>query len=543
MNLNSLKKKTLLILLGVFFIGLVLKLINFWDIQIFAYDQARDAQRILEILSGNFKLVGPETDIKGVFNGPLFYYLLAPIYFLSNFNPNIVGLFMILVNLSGIFLIYYLSKVLFNNKAVGLLSGFLWAISYEQANFARFISNSSFMGITSLIFFLGLALYFLRENKWGFPISVLGLGMAIHFNFYLGYLIIFYPLFFFMYKKKPVFKEIALSGLLFFAIVSPFLIAELKWNFMSTKALISYFLSHSGESNSFLSNLNSYPARISGALYYGFFWFSKSLAILLLLSALGFLYKTVKTERKSLIFLFIWTFSTLPLFFFKSGVLTAEVINSSIFGALTIVFGLFIYKLFISKRYMLLGVGLLIVIVVSNLTLFIRDDFKAFKLFSLQTLVLGEEKQLIDYTYKSSGGKEFSVCALTNPLFINSLWSYLYHFYGKSRYGYVPYWSGQKQYLNSSLIPYDMKKVQDRYLIIEPLGGLPDFTAWATIYMEDQVSVLEEEKHFGTLIVQKRRLDYNKGNPRDTQHLSSDLLSRTISLVSVEQRYSCYNNY
>jgi len=85
--------------------------------------------------------------------------------------------------------------------------------------------------------------------------------------------------------------------------------------------------------------------------------------------------------------------------------------------------------------------------------------------------------------------------------------------------------------------------VQDRYLIIEPLGGLPDFTVWATVYVEDQISVLEEEKRFGSLIVQKRRLNFNKGGPRDTQNLSPDLLSRTIDLVSVEQRYSCYNNY
>ncbi len=536
-----LKDKTVLFLLGIFFVGLVLKLINFWDIQIFAYDQARDAQRILEILQGNLKLVGPETDIKGVFNGPFMYYLLAPFYFLSNFNPNIVNLFMVFVNLSGIFLVYYLCLVLFKNKNVGLISAFLWAISYEQANFARFISNASFMPIFALIFFLGLALFFIKKNKWGLPISIIGLGFGAHFNIYLGYLIIFYPLFILLFKIRPSIKQVFGNFALLLLILSPFILAELKFNFMATKAMISYFGSHAGQSGSLLSNLNSYPARISGALHYGFFSFNKTLALLLFGGSLVYIYKTVK-EKKSLLFLLVWTFSTFPLFFFKSGVLTAEVINTSIFGALTIVFGLTIYNLFLSK-YKYLGVALLFIIVVSNLTLFIKNNFTSYKIFSLQTLVLKEEKQAIDYTYNSSSGKEFSVCALTNPLTINTLWSFLYNFYGKEKYGYLPYWSGKKQFLNSSLMPYDQNHVENRYLIIEPLGGIPEFTKWAIIYHEDQLSVLEEEKRFGDLTVQKRTFSPNKGLPRDTQDLSEDYLQRTVNLLSYEQSYSCYNSY
>lgn len=531
--LKFLESKIFIVLFGIFLIGLILKLINFWDIQIFAYDQARDAQRIIEILGGNLKLVGPETDIKGIFNGPLFYYILAPVYLLSNFDPNIVNLFMVLVNLSGIFIIYYLCVILFRNKNAGLISAFLWAISYEQANFARFISNASFMSIATLVFFLGLALYFVRNNRWGLPLSVLGLGTAVHFNIYLGYLVLFYPLLFILYKKKPKVKDILLSLSLFVLILSPFLVAEIKFNFMGTKALIAYFGKHVSESGSLVSNLSAYPARISGALYFGFFSFNKLFSFLLLGGSLVYLYKEVK-DRKSILFLLLWTFSTFPLFFFRSGVITAEVINTSIFGALTIIFGLTIYKLLTSK-YSLVGLLILGAIIVSNLSLFVDNKFKPYNLFALQTLVLKNEKEAIDYTYESAKGEKFSICALTNPVTINTLWSYLYKYYGEKKYGYIPNWSGKKQFMHSSYLPYDQEHLPRRYLIIEPLGGIPEFAKWATIYQEDQVSILEEEKRFGDLIVQKRILDYNKGDPRETQGLSEEYLSRTLNLLTYEQ--------
>lgn len=538
---NYINSHPLRVLMLIFLVGLILKLINFWDYQIFSYDQARDAQRMAEIIGGHIKIVGPETDIRGLFNGPLFYYLLAPVYLISKFNPNVVGLFMVLVNLSGVFILYYLCVVLFKNRNIGLISAFFWAISYEQANFARYISNASFMPICALLFFLGLAMYFVKQNKWGIYISVIGLGTAIHFNVYLAYLVILYPILYLVYKPKIFKKEILLGLLGFTFILSPFVLAELKWNFMATKALLTYFFNHSKEGgSSFLTNLNSYPARITGALYYGFFSFNRLLSIFLLGGAIAYLIKVFK-YRKSLLFLLIWFFSTLPLFFFKSGVLTTEVINTSIFGAITIIFACVVYELLKTKVW-ILGILIFVIVVISNLSLFISYGFKPYNIFALQTLLLKDEKMAIDYTYKTSNGK-FSVCALTNPLTINTLWSFLYKYYGEDKFKYLPNWSGKKQDIHVSYLPYDQEHLSTRYLIIEPLGGIPEFTKWATIYEEDKVSILVEQKNFGDIIVQKRKLDFNKGDPRDTQHLSAEYLKRTLSLLSYDQSYSCYNNY
>jgi len=332
-----------------------------------------------------------------------------------------------------------------------------------------------------------------------------------------------------------------LAGLLFLAFISPLIVGELKWNFMSTKAMLAYLNSH--QSSSVLSNLSSYPDRISGAVHWGFFSFDDRLGLLLLAGVVIFLLYRFKTNRKPIMFLLIWLFSTLPLFFFKTGVLTAEVSNSSIFGALAIAFGFVIYDLVSSKKLWLVGAAMLVAVIASNLTLFVSNNFLDQNLFSLQSLVLGQEKQIIDYTYTTSTDKKFSVCALTNPLTINTLWSFLYKYYGEKKYGYLPDWSGKKQFLNASYLPYDVNHVNQRYLIIEPPGGFPDFTKWATIYQEDQMSNLIDKKYIGTIQVEKRILAPNKGKPRDTQHLSIDYMRRTVSLLSDDQNYSCYNTY
>jgi hypothetical protein len=310
---------------------------------------------------------------------------------------------------------------------------------------------------------------------------------------------------------------------------------------MSSKAMIMYFAQHG--SSSVFSNLAAYPARITGAIHWGFFSFNDTAALILFFLGALYLLLRVKRYKKNMLFLLIWIFSTLPLFFFKSGVLTAEVSNSSIFGALTISAGFIIYDLFSDRKLKWAGALIFGIIILSNLTLFVRNDFKDQNIFIIQSLVLGEEKQAVDYTYSSSRDKDFSVCALTNPLTINTLWSFLYKYYGEKKYGYIPYWSGKKQFLNASYMPYDENHSKQRYLIIEPPGGFPEFTKTTTVYQEDQISLLGGEKNFGLITVQKRELSPNKGEERDTQGLSHQDKQAAKDLLSYEQSYSCYNTY
>lgn len=535
------KKQVIFILLIIFLLGIVIRIINIHDNIFFYYDQARDAQRILNIVNlHQIKLLGPETDIQGVFNGALFYYILAPIYSISS-DPNFAALFMVFINCLGIFSIYYCAKILFNNKIVGLLSALIWMASYEQVNFARFISNSSFMGISSIIFFTGLIIYFINKNKYGIPLSIIGLALSTQFNFYLVYLIFFYPIFYFIYKpkikKKDVLLNIALVLLLFF----PFIITDIKRHFLTYDSLISYFLKQHASTNVF-NGIPLYFERMKDALYYTIFSLNSYVILPLLGIVIVINYKLTE-NKKSYLFLIIWFISTFPLFLIQSGVIERIQINTTIDPAIIIFFALTIFNLTKIKNYQHLGMLLLFMILISNMKLLILDNFQATYLISYQPILLKEEKQVIDYIYNASNKKPFSICAISDPLFINTTWAFLFNTYGKNKYDYTPFWSGQPQFLNKSMLQYDTAHVKGRFMIIDPLERIPSIARIATIYDEDHVSKLIETKKFGQITVQNRKLQINNFSFTDTQNLTAE---ETISIkknIEKEPRYTCYLNY
>lgn len=545
--ISIIEKKTLFVLCCIVALGLFLRVFNLKDNTIVAYDQARDAQRVMEILNMKLKIVGPETDIPGVFNGPLFYYILTPIYAITHFNMNYAALFFVLINTSGIVLIYLSSLILFKDKKIALISALLWAVSFEQMNFARFISNASPMSISTILFFLGIAIALFRKKDIGLIISIVGLAAAIHFNFYLVYLFIFYPVFFIVFKYKPSAKLTIASLLLLVLLLSPFVVAEIKWQFMATKSLINYAVRQSsGYSTEFftsiISNGERYFDRITEAIGYSLFSYGKLIGFLILCLFLELIWKNRKSkdEKKTFLFLCIWFFSTLPLFLFKSGVLNAQVINSSIFAPLTVIFGSGIYYLYKSSAPKSIKILIIVLILISNMSQMAADNFQSIKLFATQPLTLVNEKKVIDYSYNSAKREKFTICAVTNPLFINTLWSFLYSTYGTDKYGYVPYWSGQKQVQNKSYLPYG-NKTKLRYLIIEPLGGIPDVAKETTQYLEDKVSYLVEEKKFGDIIIQKRIIPSDKTNLFDSQNLSPERKRDMEGISRIEPRYNCFN--
>jgi hypothetical protein len=231
------------------------------------------------------------------------------------------------------------------------------------------------------------------------------------------------------------------------------------------------------------------------------------------------------------------------LFAFKTNVVSGPVVQTSIFGAIYIFFAVIITEFLHNKTYKIIGIIFLIIIFSSNLNLYLKDNFSNNKILAYQHVFYGDEKRLVDYSYKAAGYKNFSICAVSNPLFINTLWSVLFKTYGQTKYGYAPVWSGQKQYFIPSMMSYDSNHEAIRFLIIEPMTGIPEIAKKTTIYLEDQVSVLEDEKKFGEIIIQKRRLEKDKSLLRDSQNLTPVEIQTIKTTQRIDPRYSCSIDY
>lgn len=540
-------KHPLFLLTIILFAAFFLRTANLKDNILFAYDQARDAQRIFSMVyNGNLKIVGPETDIQGVFNGPFLYYVLAPVYYFSHFNPNAAALFFVFINVGTILLVYWAAKIVLNKNSIALIASLFWAFSFEQGFFARYISNASFMSPTTTIFFIGLALFFLKKKEWGLPLSAIGIALAIHSNFYFIYLFLFYPLFFLLFKRTPKVKTSFISIIILLVLLSPWIVTELKWRFVGTKSLISYFF-HQGSSVlsskplAFLFSIGvRYYERISK---YAYFSFIPNRFIGFVILAGIVLYFAVKKRSPSMLFLLLWALNTLPLFVFNSGVLGTEVSNGSIFVPFTILFayGIFALSKIQIKKVPVLSIFCIAFVFVYGISSYTKNNFSPHSVHVGAPSILGNAKKIIDYTYEKADKKDFGICSISEPLFMNTVWSFLYSTYGKNKYGYLPYWTGQKQTLNESFIPYAHKKYKTKFIIQEPMFGIPNWVLRSTYYVEDSQNTLVDKKTFGFYTVQQRL--FIKVNGGNTNAYSASLKNSIKEDLSKIPEMSCDNIY
>ena len=215
---------------------------------LFTYDQARDLFMGEAIRSGDFKLVGPPTDIPGLFHGPLYYYFLAP------FNsPETAILAVILLNLLAAIPLGILVQKMFNKKWLSLVAIFLFLASFEMVSYARWLSNPALVIPAISLWLLGLKLKRL-------PLVAIGLGLCIQFQFFMLYLLPLTILYFFKLPKKHLFKSL----FIFSVLMSSFLVAEIKFKFQGILGLITFFSRQNGGGLDLISRLSHYFESLRG---------------------------------------------------------------------------------------------------------------------------------------------------------------------------------------------------------------------------------------------------------------------------------------
>ena len=156
-------------------------------------DYPRDRYESVKIITEkDFKLLGPRAEVFDkrqneytVFHGPLYYYFIAPFYYLSNGDPNLVVVASILLHLTTAFGIGLLTNELVKNKYWALVAVALFMFSYEQIEYSRWLLNPA-LAVPFLGFFF-YSLWKVNHSKWWGIAAGVSLGFAIQSEIFLGY--------------------------------------------------------------------------------------------------------------------------------------------------------------------------------------------------------------------------------------------------------------------------------------------------------------------------------------------------------------------
>lgn len=168
-----------LILLAV---GMYLRFFNIETVFSFGWDQSRDSFVARDLLQGKWTLVGPRTGIGQFHLGPLYYYMLAPFFWLTNLDPMGSNYFNMIMNIVNFVILFMVTRKIFNNYAA-LFVVSVYTFSNYLIEINRVPWNVTLMpGIAALIFY-GILQIYKQHYRWVFIIVTLaGLYFHVHFT-------------------------------------------------------------------------------------------------------------------------------------------------------------------------------------------------------------------------------------------------------------------------------------------------------------------------------------------------------------------------
>lgn len=506
----------------IFLLALALRFLYFPNNIYFGFDQARDLFKVGNILKGDIQIVGPSTSIEGLYHGVLYYYLLAPVHIIFQGDPRVIAAFLRTVNAAGVFVIFFFTLILFSSKdksskqlaiTAAVIASLLFAFSFEQTQFSIYMGNPSLASLSVTLIFFSLALVVFQKKWIGLPLGMLFYGASIQFEFALFYLIvplaivigIFYKSFLSLPRRAYL-----LSVITFLFSVSSFIIAELKYGFRSLKTLtavssdtvdrsVGAVLSTYGHILSLMNKLNLFGElafrdvglAIIGILFFILLWKAKDI-------------------RKQLLLLGVWFFGLLLVYILGGGSADTDPLyytNIGISPSLLIFTSFCIAML--AQKNRLAAMLVLVLILFANFQMITKYNPRGTitNINVQQGMLLGDQLKLIDVIYEDTKGASFAVKALTMPLFINTTWSYLFEWYGKSTYGNLPIWSGHNAigYPGNLTVNDRQSELPDmRFTIIEPVRGIRQHDINSFYETENYFTSLTWEKEIGSFKLQKR---------------------------------------
>ncbi|QQS38649.1 glycosyltransferase family 39 protein [Candidatus Woesebacteria bacterium] len=396
----------------------------------FGYEQARDLFEVEKILGGDLKLLGPPTDIAGIYHGVIYLYILLPFYFIFDGDPYKIEMCLIAINSLSVLFLYLAVKNHFNEK-IARLSTVLYVVNYSSIVYARWLSNTTLIPACAILLY-----YFLVKSKtnWKYLFGVVIFwGLILNFHEVVGMSLLPGIVGFICVEKiKLRLKQVLAISLSVPCVFTTYGIYEIKNDFLMTKALLGYF-SGGGVGSTGLSSFYTFIEEVADNIY----TLSPRFSFLVIVVTVVVFSRKYLINRHVLATLFL---SLSPLVFFLCfGIVPLRHFFITIPVFLPVLIALLVWNMDKNKINLKLFPVYVLVIVCSvwvykNNILANKPTF----IYNAQRTYLGDLKNVIDWTYINSNGNYFSYNYYSVPYWKEEMWEYMFRWYGKNTHGRLP---------------------------------------------------------------------------------------------------------
>lgn len=486
-----------IILLILLIVSVCLRLFYVSDHQfIFFFDQARDASIATQISKGDWKIFGPTASGTNdtIFHGVFYYYFLTPFYAFTA-DPQFAIFGLAIFSAFSLFPVFFLTREIFKSEKIALLAAFFTAFSAVNIIDGTWLSNPALA-----VVFLPCFFYFfwrsLRDYKTlNLALAALFFGLAVQAAIYLFFwiLLIIFGLFFLYFRQsitgKKFWQPLLIASFVFFCTVSSMVVAEIMMIKNGILNFSSFAQFNTGSSFSVSEHLfkifHIWSDRIALILSPSFstFFFVVFILGIIIVSQSSFQEKIKKyfIEQK-ISWIFLLTCLFVPLIFLLLFCRDSQhiFIGGDIIVYILVSFLVFLVSKNLFSKEKSRKIGLFVIaglFIGANFSYLFQSRKDSSPYFAIQTgTSLQDQLNLIDYTYQVSYGQPFTISTLTSPYKINTVWNYLYNWYGKNKYGYTPKFFGSDQtgLIHEELLPSgECQKALFHFSITEPNGGIP----------------------------------------------------------------------
>lgn len=475
-------------------VSTLLKLIPLFSYNMpFTMDQGRDLVEVRQIwVNKDIKLIGPTTSINGVHLGPFYYYLISIPFLLFNGSPTSILVWQIFWLQSSIFCLFlaFYKK----NKLLATVSAILLLFSPVGFYTSRYFWNASFTPGFILLFLIFFYKSLYEDNPQNDYLLGLLVGISLQLEAAFGIILLPFVILWLLIKKSTVPKYSRVI-FIFFLTLLPQLIFELKHHFSMTKVLLGEFLGKSSILGDKLGINERLPQRwqvfkevIRESSHLPFKYLFPGLIIVLLVGSFFLLKKKFTPEQLVAKRLFAVSTSLILFsvcFYLLYGSLLKNWYVFSLSSIICLSFSsaacLFIGSFPSAKNILFLFVVLSLVYAVSSQVDYLKSSF----LPSNDPSGYKNQLSVIDDIYKHADGEGFVVYNYL-PSIYDYPFQYLFWWYGKTKYGYMPndlaYLPRQPEYIperESFLHPTKPISSQSKtFLIIQKGDNKTHFQSW-----------------------------------------------------------------